>query len=141
MTRAPVLTFLALLLGAACNSTPVAPSSEETRAVAGEKTFLSYCSSCHGSSGEGDGPIAPHLNTRPPDLTRIAARNDGSFDREQVARFIDGRERIEIHGSPEMPAWGRRYDDRREYGFRDETLLAPGQILILVDYLASIQRP
>ena len=75
------------------------------------------------------------------DLTRIAARNSGRFDAAEVARFIDGRERIAVHGSPEMPAWGRRYDDRREYGFRDETLLAPGTILLLVDYLGSIQAP
>lgn len=138
-----VLSFcLVATTVAACSSKQAAvPSSEATRAEVGEQTFHSYCSSCHGMSGVGDGPVAQHLTTPPADLTEIAKRNNGRFDRAQVARFIDGRARLTVHGSPEMPAWGRRYDDRREDGFRDETLLAPGTILTLVDYLASIQEP
>lgn len=140
MRSLALLGCASLLAALACNSSPeVAPSSKWTRAELGERTFHSYCSSCHGIAGQGDGPVAAHLNTPPADLTRIAARNGGHFDAAEVARFIDGRERLEVHGSPNMPAWGRRYDDRREDGFLDETLLAPGTILLLVDYLASIQ--
>ena len=141
MRSLAVFGCIGMLVTLACNSTQAPPSSELTRAEAGERTFHSYCASCHGIDARGDGPVAAHLNTPPADLTRIAAQNGGDFDRARVARFIDGRERLEVHGSPNMPAWGRRYDDRRENGFLDETLLDPGSILLIVDYLASIQRP
>jgi hypothetical protein len=43
---------------------------------------------------------------RPADLTRIAARRGGRFDRREVAAWIDGRTRAEAHGSAEVPVWG-----------------------------------
>ena len=100
---------------------------------------MAYCASCHGIDATGNGPIAVHLDAPPADLTRLAHWNNGVFDKASVARFIDGRERLSVHGSPEMPAWGRRFDDRRQDGFRDETLLDPGSIYLIVEYLASIQ--
>lgn len=70
------------------------------------QTFRVYCASCHGSGGEGDGPIAPTLIHKPTDLTRLAEKNDGTFPKERVAAVIDGREQVATHGPREMPVWG-----------------------------------
>lgn len=99
-----------------------------------------YCGSCHGASARGDGPVASALTPRPADLTRIASRNHGVFDAAEVARFIDGRARVDAHGSSDMPVWGRRFDDRVEHLVADETRLAPGTIYLVVEYLRSIQE-
>jgi cytochrome c553 len=43
----------------------------------GQADYESLCAVCHGTSGKGDGPAAPALETRPADLTRLAAKNGG----------------------------------------------------------------
>lgn len=135
-------TLVGILLFGGCAEEPedvALPSSPESRAELGGAWFHSYCASCHGVDATGDGPVADYLTTKPADLTRIAARRGGVFDNAEIAKFIDGRQRVSAHGSPEMPVWGRPLDDRRQTGFQDETLLSPGTILLVVDYLASIQ--
>ncbi len=41
--------------------------------------FRDYCAACHGVHGNGDGPVAPVLNTKVPQLTTLAQRNGGAF--------------------------------------------------------------
>jgi mono/diheme cytochrome c family protein len=136
---------LAALLAAGCEwdgrDETALPSTPATRAAAGESLFLAYCSSCHGSGAQGDGPAAGALALPPADLTRIAARRGGEFPAPEIAAFIDGRTRVAAHGSRDMPVWGRRFDDRNQSLLADETLLSPGQILTVVEYLRSLQRP
>jgi mono/diheme cytochrome c family protein len=116
-------------------------AKEETaaRVAAGERLYGGYCSSCHGVDARGNGPVAGALRTHPADLTRIAERAGGTFDGAKVATYIDGRTRIEAHGERDMPVWGRMYDDRNEKMMTDETLLSPGMIFDLVEYLRTIQ--
>jgi len=116
-----------------------AKEEQAARVAAGERLFGGYCSSCHGADARGKGPVAPALSTPPADLTRIAERAGGSFDAAKVAAFIDGRTRIQAHGEREMPVWGRLYDDRNENMMTDESLLSPGMIFDLVEYLRTIQ--
>ena len=139
--RSAALAAVITLTLLACTGGTPAPTTPESRAELGRSWFRSYCVACHGVDAKGDGPVAPHLTTAPPDLTRIAARHGGRFDKADVAGFIDGRRRVATHGSPEMPVWGRALDDRRSRGFADETLLAPGSIYLIVEYLESIQVP
>jgi hypothetical protein len=54
-----------------------------------------------------------------------------------VAKNIDGSVGVAAHGSTEMPVWGRRF--RREEAGPDSALR--GRILLLVEYLRSIQKP
>jgi mono/diheme cytochrome c family protein len=75
--------------------------------MSGGDLFRFYCASCHGREGKGDGPVAPALNRRPPDLTAIARRNGGRFPTARVERFVTGdREPSLAHGSADMPVWG-----------------------------------
>lgn len=68
--------------------------------------FDTYCAVCHGKSGVGDGPAAKSLVKAPADLTRIAARNGGTFPEVKVKRYIEGADEISAHGSRDMPMWG-----------------------------------
>lgn len=89
------------------------------RSLKGDDIYRSYCASCHGVSGKGDGPVAPALNTNLKDLTEIARRNGGIFPTTQVRNIIAGNELILGHGSREMPIWGpifHRVEEDRDYG-------------------------
>jgi mono/diheme cytochrome c family protein len=68
--------------------------------------FTTYCAVCHGKSGVGDGPAAKALSKAPADLTRIAARNGGTFPDVKVRRYIEGADEIAAHGTRDMPIWG-----------------------------------
>ena len=75
--------------------------------LVGPDLFRTYCATCHGRQGKGDGPVARTLKTPPADLTRIAARYGGTFPRERIERFIaTGDPSIPAHGTTDMPIWG-----------------------------------
>ena len=102
----------------------------------GAQLFKANCASCHGTGGQGDGPIAPLLRHRPSDLTQIAILNGGMFPTARVQRIIDGRD-VGSHGAPEMPVWGEAFKTTPS-GFPEESVRA--RIAALVKYLESIQR-
>ena len=49
---------------------PIPPNSESI--AAGQALYSTYCASCHGVSGKGDGPVGLTLNPRPADLRQHA---------------------------------------------------------------------
>jgi mono/diheme cytochrome c family protein len=106
-------------------------------AFMGGGTFKTYCSSCHGPSAHGDGPLAQHLRFAPPDLTRIAKRNNGKFDVELVAKIIDGRQPVKGHGGSDMPVWGDAFSQSREGYSQDKV---KQKILELAQYLGTLQE-
>ncbi len=75
--------------------------------VDGPAMFQEYCASCHGKQARGDGPAAAALKTVPADLTRISARNGGTFPVVKVRRYIEGLDEIAAHGNRDMPIWGQ----------------------------------
>ena len=72
----------------------------------GVRLYQVFCSSCHGLTGRGDGPVADLFRGGVPDLVHLAARNGGPFPRETIRSAIDGRESFLAHGSADMPVWG-----------------------------------
>jgi len=75
--------------------------------VQGPVLYRAYCAVCHGKDGKGGGPMAKSLKVPPPDLTRLATRNGGSFPMARIQRIISGEEpRPAGHGTREMPVWG-----------------------------------
>lgn len=105
----------------------------------GGEMFQQYCAACHGTSGEGDGPVASALKKLPADLTTIAARRDGKFPESDIARWIDGRFDVVAHGSREMPVWGRKFADHIAEGV-DTDEVVRGRVLTIVEYLKTIQK-
>ena len=100
----------------------------------GPALFSAYCAACHGSKGKGDGPVAPVLKAKVPDLTLLAAKNSGQFPSARVRKVIAGDEVVASHGSREMPIWGsifHQIEEDRDFGnVRMENLTT---------YLESIQ--
>lgn len=107
-------------------------------------SYMSACSSCHGASGKGDGPLKAFLVKAPSDLTTLAKRNGGAVPVELLWEMIDGRSMGATgpHGSREMPVWGRSF----RADALDDPLYAKApewrvrtRILALIDYLQRIQ--
>ncbi len=130
LKRSILFAQLVLLLAGTAN----AASSGITR---GRSLYLQYCASCHGRSGEGDGPVARSLTTPPANLRRLSERLGNPLPVDQVARYIDGREAVKAHGPRDMPVWVRRFYYESDHDERQ----ARKRIADLVTFLQSIQTP
>jgi len=105
----------------------------------GKRTYRRLCARCHGPKGRPEHGGSPEDGSLPADLTTIAARWGGSFDRQAVAIRIVGDMIVEEHRGSDMPIWGERLSTRFErYAEGDE--LVGATLDPLVAYLESIQR-
>ena len=136
-----ICAVILLFAGAARSENKASASStaEEIVTEIGRGSYLHYCATCHGHDAHGDGPVAAALKAAPVDLTRIAARREGKFPTTEIAALIDGRSMPAVHGTRAMPVWGRRFSDDLGNGEVGEEGVR-GQLLVLVEYLRSIQR-
>jgi mono/diheme cytochrome c family protein len=108
-------------------------------AMSGQQLYERFCASCHGLEGRGDGPVAQTFSSKVPDLTLIARRHGGEFQRDWVERTIDGRHKIGAHGAYRMPVWGEDFS-RAEIGNPDAERATRTIIARLVDYLETLQH-
>ena len=134
--RLLVLAALAALIAAPAAAQTVAGPADESR-VGGRSVFTTYCASCHGASGRGDGPVATFLKRRPADLTQIAIRNNGTFPADRVYAMIDGRQVVKVHGDSQMPVWGDAFA-KSTTGADERGIKA--KIDALVEFIASMQE-
>jgi len=134
--RLPTKSWLAAttLLLASCQTT----SSERSVApykYSGVRLYQVFCSSCHGLTGRGDGPVEPLFRGGVPDLTHIAKRNGGTFSTARVRSAIDGRAQFLAHGAGNMPVWGFEFNE----GGASSRQHSDEMIDRLVAHLESIQ--
>ena len=80
------------------------PQERLIASIQGPALYKTYCAACHGPEAKGNGPVASTLKIPPADLTRISARNGGTFPLMRIRRVISGEEERRGHGA--MPAWG-----------------------------------
>ena len=81
--------------------------------------------------------MAPSLKNLPPDLTTIAARNDGRFPSEALERYVAGDHDVpSAHGSREMPVWGPIFRSLEPHD-----RLTQIRIANLVAFIETLQRP
>lgn len=107
----------------------------------GAREFAENCASCHGATGQGNGPLAAGLNPPPANLTTLSARNGGTFPYDRVMGTIDGFHRGERIASA-MPEFGA--------GDLGPTVIVefepgvgtpvPSRLLALTEYLLTIQE-
>jgi len=74
----------------------------------GKALYETYCTSCHGMSGKGDGPAAVSLRPKPRDLTDatyMSSLNDQYF------YDVINKGGTAVGKSPFMPAWGNTLSD------------------------------
>jgi mono/diheme cytochrome c family protein len=107
----------------------------------GYAEYRRYCASCHGIFADGKGPVAPALKTPPADLTRLGERYGMPLPRNKLLPFIDGRGPARAHGTHEMPVWGKLLYDDLGSGAREREMAVRGTILLILEYLESVQRP
>lgn len=107
---------------------------KNTSAADAKGMFDSYCAVCHGKGGTGNGPAATALAKAPADLTKISARNKGTFPETRVRRYIQGLDEVAAHGSRDMPMWGSLFNSLN----RDTAEL---RVAALADYIKGIQVP
>ena len=75
----------------------------------GAAMFKSYCASCHGTVGKGDGPAVVALKVAPGDLTLLSKNNGGKFPELRVFGILEGTIPLASHGSRDMPMWGELF--------------------------------
>lgn len=107
----------------------------------GRADYLTYCASCHGANGEGDGPVSGSLKNRPPNLTYLKQQEmSGEFPQKRVMEIVQGNPdyamNYRTHGPADMPVWGRELT--RDSSDRES--IAKARIRNLVEYLESIQK-
>lgn len=138
MLRSLQTLFVTVLLagGSASAGPPRNAKSLEPRLdpESGNGLYKSYCASCHGLTGRGDGPAADAFRMRPTDLTRLTHKAKGVFPAAQLLRMLGGSDALPAHGGRQMPVWG-------------PTLAAPGandsqslrRLRSLIGYIESMQ--
>ncbi len=106
-----------------------------TSPASGKEMFASYCASCHGKDGKGDGPAASALKQKPADLTALAAKYNGKYPADRVSAVLNGKTKLDAHGSQEMPVWGPVFW-KMSSGHEAEVQT---RVSNLVEYIRSIQ--
>lgn len=135
MTRHILMTAVALAFAASsawAQKIEQAPM-KRTPASDGPGMYNAYCASCHGLDATGNGPAAKALAKAPADLTRISARNGGTFPEVKIRRYVEGADEIAAHGSRDMPVWSTLFRSM-------EPGTVPLRIQALSDFLKSIQK-
>src|SRR5690242_9614069 len=107
---------------------------EATPMHSGETMFRSYCASCHGVSGMGDGPAASVLKMAPADLTQLRRKHGGKFPEAYVTAKLTTVDEA-VHGSKEMPIWGPVLSSVSHGGPSEVAL----RIKNIVDYIERLQ--
>ena len=129
-----LLAFGAMAVQAQTKGTVAQAPQSLIYSIKGPDLYRAYCASCHGLTGRGDGPAAPALKTKIPDLTLLARNNGGMFPTARVRKMISGDEVLASHGSREMPIWGpifHQVEEDRDFG--------AVRLANLAKYLESIQ--
>lgn len=127
---------LAVSLLAPVAASPAAAQDTGRQRVTGGEIYRTYCATCHGATGRGDGPLADSMRRKPADLTEIARRNGGEYPSEVVYRTIDGKQPIRGHGGPDMPVWGDAFARSRDGG---DAATVKERIDTLVDFVRTLQ--
>jgi len=130
-----IVATLTTVIVAACTLREM-PVADE-----GAQVYAANCTTCHGPSGKGDGPLSAELPRKPADLTRIAARNGGTFPVAKTLSVIDGYARGSNEGRI-MPEFGAVLGSNTVPLKVNGTLTpTPRPLAALLAYLEAIQTP
>jgi mono/diheme cytochrome c family protein len=112
---------------------------QPTSPVSGEQMFATYCASCHGVKGTGNGPAAPAMKVQPADLTALSQKNGGTFPVYHIQTVLQFGVENSAHGSGDMPVWGDAFRMLHGPG-SDSTMQIHQRIINLTRYLQQIQK-
>ncbi len=112
-----LVVVIALLLVAA------GLASAADRVAQGKAAFEQYCVTCHGSGGQGDGPMAASLNPKPKNFAD-KAYNRSLKDDHLVKTITDGGQ--SVGKSAAMPKFGG--------------ILKPDQVKDVIAFIRSLAK-
>ena len=131
------LTFFLILIS--LSGTLTAENNTRANDVIGKKEFLTYCASCHGSDGKGDGPIVNFLKRKPADLTKLTKNNNNAFPFDRIWGVFDGSYQFDSHGTSEMPIWGYKFIQETQEN-KEPSTVAKAKALDIILYIQVIQE-
>lgn len=112
MTRTISRFALSALAAGAFLAAPAAMAGD---VAAGKAKYDMFCTSCHGATGKGDGPIGGALNPKPRDFSvgdfKIDADKDGKAGTDTDLRMVVKNGAAAYGGSPMMAPWGATLSD------------------------------
>jgi mono/diheme cytochrome c family protein len=111
---------------------------QQTSMTSGEQMFTTYCATCHGAAGIGNGPAAKALKVPPANLTTLSQRNGGVFPADHVISVLKFGMSNPAHGSPEMPVWSDLLRTLNQQSRDDGEVRL--RISNLTSYLKQIQK-
>jgi len=100
------------------------PAARAQNPAEGKRLYMTYCTSCHGDTGKGDGMAGASLPVKPADHTNGAVMNklSDTFLSSIIAKGGSGSGKSSF-----MPAWGGALTDQ--------------QIRDIIAYIRSIATP
>lgn len=136
-----VYLFISFIFLIASSNLSIAEEVKNVMDIVGKKEFFTYCGSCHGSNGKGDGPIVHFLERKPPDLTLLSKNNGGAYPFERIWGVFDGSYVFAEHGTSEMPIWGYRFvQEAQQQNDSNISAKARAKALNIILYLQVIQE-
>jgi mono/diheme cytochrome c family protein len=134
------------MVAALVGSATASAAGEDPAIAQGKKIYGEYCASCHGADGKG-------VSGKGNDLTQIAKKNGGTFPFYDVMLQITGRRptgqdqdtslpgsTTTPHGDGRMPSWGQIFAQQEGVTALDLQLQTTGKIMLITEYLQSIQQ-
>ncbi len=106
-----------------------------TSPTSGSEMYAKYCASCHGISGQGNGPAAPAFKHAPTNLTQLTKSYDGKYPRRLVYQSVVEGGGVSAHGDPKMPVWRDLFV--RMDGLHSQ--VPQMRLKALVDFIESLQ--
>lgn len=112
------------------------------RSASGAALFAQNCAVCHGQDARGGGGGGVEgLSKTPPDLTRLTARNGGSFPGHEVRAVLEGyaeggQRWRHIAGFAALQS-----EDRKRARLDSARIRTTPPLADLLVYLESVQRP
>lgn len=100
----PLPVQIILLLGCLLLARPAIAQGNDI--AEGRELYLEHCAACHGTKGDGHGPLQHELTEPAADLRLLSRRYGNPLPEDQIARFMDGRADVKAHGPRDMPVWG-----------------------------------
>jgi mono/diheme cytochrome c family protein len=93
----------------------MAPAAFAGDAAAGKKTYTTNCTSCHGDTGKGDGPVGGAIQPPPRDFSKAEfvydTDDDGTKGSDADLTNVIKNGAMKYGGSPLMAPWSTLSDD------------------------------
>ena len=126
--------LLAIPAGAQTTTIKLVPITY-TNPTAGGEMYAKYCASCHGISGQGNGPAAAAFKHAPTNLAQLTRSYGGKFPTLLVYQNVLERGKVSAHGDAKMPVWGDLFVRLDGLNSRVPQI----RVRALVEYIESLQ--